>query len=282
MTSTYGSAQIPTQLKVIRIIMHALGTISPSLAGYLALRLFSTPLKRDKISLEHQPRTIQLSHKNYKLVGYEWHGTGSTIMLIHGWEASAARFKKLINLLVEHNFHVVAMDAPAHGASSGIQASPFDYSECLYQFTKEVGKVDAIIAHSFGGVATMLLLDTYPDFQVDKVVLVASANHVIDAIGLFASIIHLPQAAFQKMQDHLIKRTGRSLESVSPSTIAKTRHEQALIIHDADDKIVTVESGRSISKSWKNSHYLETNKLGHRRILYHQTTLDQIVEFVSS
>ena len=43
MTSTYGSAQIPTQLKVIRIIMHALGTISPSLAGYLALRLFSSP-----------------------------------------------------------------------------------------------------------------------------------------------------------------------------------------------------------------------------------------------
>ena len=280
MASTYGSKETPTAIKVIRSITKAINAVSPNLAGYLAYQLFCTPMNRAKTELELNPRQIRVPHKGGYLVGYEWAGTGKTIMLVHGWEASAGRFKKLIKLLVEQNYHVIAMDAPAHGASSGRQTNPLDYSDGLYAFAKSIGDVDTIIAHSFGSPTTMVLLDKHADFKVNNVVLIGAPNRIVDVFRMFAGLIQLPEKGFERMKYHLERSVGEKADDFNTATVAATRSERALIVHDVDDNIVTVDNGRAIAKAWANAHYYETENLGHRRILNHSETLNYIIGWI--
>ena len=51
---------------------------------------------------------------------YRWLGKKETILLAHGWESNSFRWKDLIvKLDTALDYNVIALDAPAHGRSSG-------------------------------------------------------------------------------------------------------------------------------------------------------------------
>lgn len=280
MSKTYGTTQVPTSLKAIRVLSRSVSTLSANLGGYLAFQLFCTPMNRSKKEVPFNPRTMTFTHKNRQIIGYEWAGSGETILLVHGWESSTARFKKLLEKLIEQDYHIFAMDAPAHGASSGRQTNPLDYSDAVHEFIQHIGHVDTIIGHSMGGGTTMLLLDRYPEIKPKNIVLIASINSAKDAIQMFADVIQLPKSALEHTKRYLLKYANNSFEKTSSAYIATKRTENALIIHDTDDNIVDVSNGRMIATNWQNSHYHETTGLGHRHILNHTPTLNRILQFL--
>ena len=50
---------------------------------------------------------------------YHWPGENDTVILFHGWESNAFRWRLLVAHLKEANYNIIACDAPGHGNSTG-------------------------------------------------------------------------------------------------------------------------------------------------------------------
>ncbi|MEL7436359.1 MAG: alpha/beta fold hydrolase [Chloroflexota bacterium] len=271
---------IPMPIKILRRILRIVGSVSPEIAGYIVFKLFKTPVKRMKKTLPLNPVQHTFTHNKRVLTGYEWQGSGQRILLVHGWESSPARFNKIIERLVGQGYHVFAMDAPAHGYSEGWQTDPLDYGDALHAFIETIGQVDTVLAHSFGGVSLMNMLDRYPDVQPERVVLIGSIDSPQQAVDFFTNVFQLLPAVSQEMGRRMAEFAGGSLDDVSATQIAKSRTEDVLIIHDIEDNIVPVIAGRSIAGAWHNAEYIETDGLGHRRILNDDDVIAHILAFL--
>jgi pimeloyl-ACP methyl ester carboxylesterase len=53
----------------------------------------------------------------------------------------------------------------------------------------------------------------------------------------------------------------------------------ALVVHDAADRVVSIEHGRSLAAALPKARLLQTNGLGHRRILDDSTIVQSVVAF---
>ena len=85
---------------------------------------------------------------------YHWPGDGPSVLLLHGWESSTARWHALIPGLRQSGYDVYAIDAPAHGRSSGRHFNVLFYCDTLRAYFERRGAVqDVWIGHSAGGMA---------------------------------------------------------------------------------------------------------------------------------
>lgn len=109
-------------------------------------------------------------------VAYTDIGTGSTILFLHGWGASAASFESLIEHLP--SYRCVAISFPGFGGSER-PPQPWgvmEYAQFLQNFlAKHAIEPDYVVAHSFGGRVVIKSLATEL-IRPKKLVLIAAAG----------------------------------------------------------------------------------------------------------
>ena len=92
-------------------------------------------------------------------ISYIVEGSGEDVIVLHGWGASVASVRPIINLL-NKKFRVIALDMPGCG-NSGEPQSPLglnDYSALVTALARELGvKKTTLIGHSNGGLVTLKL-----------------------------------------------------------------------------------------------------------------------------
>ncbi|MBT8299718.1 MAG: alpha/beta hydrolase, partial [Maribacter sp.] len=102
---------------------NVLATFSSKMAAKKAFALFCTP-RKGKVRPEQQGFLEQAKSHRLKVMGlelqtYRWQGNKETILLMHGWESNAFRWRNLISFLKKEDYNIIAFDAPAHGDSTG-------------------------------------------------------------------------------------------------------------------------------------------------------------------
>lgn len=102
--------------------------------------------------------------KNDLLIYYEKFGESKkTILILPGWGNTSSTFKNIINYF-KKKYTIYIIDYPGFGNSPipKEELSIYDYAEAILSFIKE-NKIynPIIIAHSFGGRITALLLGKY-------------------------------------------------------------------------------------------------------------------------
>lgn len=109
---------------------------------------------------------------------YEKYGISKqTILILPGWGNTRETFKNIINNLKE-NYTIYILDYPSFGKSSipKVTLSIYDYALLIKAFiTSNNIKSPHIIAHSFGGRITSLLIGYYK-IDVKKVILIDVAG----------------------------------------------------------------------------------------------------------
>lgn len=110
-------------------------------------------------------------------VNYVDEGSGSDVLLLHGWGGSIETIIPIFNIL--HNkCRVVALDLPGFGESD-IPKEPwnsYDYADFIYKFIKRINMKNAIVfGHSHGGRIAIILSSKY-DNIVSKLILIDSAG----------------------------------------------------------------------------------------------------------
>ena len=108
---------------------------------------------------------------------YEDHGSGKTVVLIHGWPLSGASWEKQIAALLEAGHRVITYDRRGFGRSSQ-PSTGYDYDTFAEDLHKLVTKLDlrdfALVGFSMGGGEVARHLGTYGSGRAVKAVFIAS------------------------------------------------------------------------------------------------------------
>jgi pimeloyl-ACP methyl ester carboxylesterase len=183
-------------IKSIGLYLNTLSVVAPKKAGQFGLRLFSTPQKArfkpgDEDYLQKVEYKETLSSEVGAIQSYAWNPDGEkTILLLHGWESNAARWRWLLPYLLEQNCKVVAIDAPGHGASSGKLFNYLKYAAAI-DAANRTFQPDGVLGHSAGGSALAYFLTHYPAPNIQKAALMGVPSELRSMADRFASALGL-------------------------------------------------------------------------------------------
>ena len=271
-------------ISLVRTRLGMLGLFSRKKAAEKAFQLFCTPQrkahKKSAPVFEHAER-VSLNVNSTKVVGYRWnHHQGSKkCLVVHGFESSSKNFDRYISLMIDKGYEVLAFDAPAHGESEGKQINVLVYKQMLEDIYTTFGPVDACIAHSFGGLAISLALESLSPENKIRLVLIAPATETSSSVDLLFDILQL-NGGIREEFDRLIVELGkRPITWYSISRALDHIKGDVLWIHDEDDNVTPFKDVKPIIEK-KPAHvkFFITKGWGHRRI-YRE---DKVVEAVTS
>ena len=268
--------------KSIGLYLNALSYINLEEAKNKAYQLFSQP-RKGKIKKEKLPKTLQnvtyetFEYQAEKFQTYIWHGNEEIILLVHGWESNASRWKKLLSHLKPLGRTIIAIDGPAHGLSDGTEFNAPKYAEYINVLTQKY-QPKTVIAHSIGGAAISFYLNKYRNHSFEKVVLLGAPSDFKILSDNFIKLLSLNDKIKAKLEDYYFQKFNIHIDDFSGHKFAENFTQKAFIAHDTEDKIVLIAEGRKYSKAWKNALYIETEGLGHS--MHDADLYQKIIDFI--
>jgi pimeloyl-ACP methyl ester carboxylesterase len=198
---------------------------------------------------------------------------------MHGWEGRGAQLGSFVEPLLARGFSVVTFDAPAHGVSPGERATIPDFAEAARAVARKIGPIHAVIAHSLGSLAALLVLRG--GLSARALVLIGAPSPSA-AFGEFRRQLEIPGALVEGVRSRIEGAVGISFADIEGPALARGLRVPALLVHDGDDKEAALENSRAIAGALPGSVLLATEGLGHRRIVKDASVVKRVVEFVSS
>ena len=261
--------------------------MSATIGGWFAYRLWFTPW-RVALSARAQEREarwlagaspLTVPWGDSHLAGFTA-GEGPTVLLVHGWGDRASRMGAFIEPLLASGRRVVAIDAPAHGDSPGTTTNAYEIEAALRAVADHVGGVDAVIAHSMGGLETLLAIRS--GLSVQRLVLLASAVRLEHAMDTFAASFAIPERSMQGLQERIERRFGRSVfDDLAADRLIADIDVPGLLFHDRDDSQVDFSDGQLLAAAWASGRLIPTEGLGHDRLLRDAGVIGAATDYVS-
>lgn len=252
--------------KLVGAIINLIGMISPNAAGRLAIQLFSRPRKIRLKELEKDFLMTsfieEVDYKHLHIMTYRWLGNKDTILLAHGWESNSHRWRPLIEQLKALNYNVVALDAPAHGRSSGKTFNAILYAECIYVIAKKFN-VNIIIGHSVGGMAAAFCQEKYKLPTVKKLVLLGAPSNFVGVFSRYSKLMGYNQNISKAMSSIVLQTFEREPEYFNAARLAEHIDADGLIIHDEFDNVIPYNDAEDFKNFYKKSKLITTKGLGH-------------------
>lgn len=279
----------PPAIRLLRLKFRLMAALSTELAFGAAWRLFTSPrrlpLKEWEPAALAQARRFGVATARGNVAAYEWNPAGTrTVLLVHGWEHRASFWGQMARRLVAAGFRVVALDAPAHGASDGTRVTLPAYARAVQAVADELGEVYGVVAHSLGGAATAGVPVRFNEKKggvLPRLVLLAVPGSTTAVAQRFAQLLQLPQAVVERMARYIREQHGRDAESFSLIHTGRTLPVgRAMLFHDHDDASIPFAEAREIAANWPGLEFRATSGLGHNRIMRDPAVLAQVVEFL--
>lgn len=274
----------PLLLKFVRWFFPRLERLAPALAHRYFRTVFFTPLhhrtpEKEKIALKYA-KSFQVEVAGKRVAGYEWGDRGRYVLLVHGWAGRATQMRRFIKPLLRAGFRVIGFDGPAHGTSGGKRTSIIEFETALKKIVEKFGPPEAVIAHSFGGSAT--LFAAMNGLPVRKVINIASPSLGDDVIRTFLSAVNGSWATGEAFKAYIKKTTGRTFEEFSALYFVQHLPSPVnlLLIHDENDKDVPIRHAEAVISVYPYANLIRTRKLGHRRILRDDEVIRRCVTFI--
>lgn len=252
-------------------------------AAERAFKLFCTPRKGsvrpEQQEFLEQAKSKRIKVKDLELQTYEWPGKNETILLLHGWESNAFRWRNLITYLKKENYNIVAFDAPAHGYSTGNILNVPLYTECT-KAVVDTYKPQIVIGHSVGGMNSLYHHEKYPDEQIEKIVTIGSPSKLQDIMMHYQQMLQFNDTVLAALDDYFDETFGFRIHEFSTSDFKGHLSKKGLVIHDEEDTIAPFNASESVHANWKNSSFYRTKGLGHS--MHQDEVNQQIMSFIKS
>jgi pimeloyl-ACP methyl ester carboxylesterase len=270
--------------KSIGLYINILSYVHPKKAYALAYQFFSEP-RKGKLNANNLPKTLlksereSHSHNQHTFETYTWKGNNDgVILLVHGWESNATRWKKLLKRLLKTGKTIIAIDAPAHGLSSGKEFNVPTYAEFINEVVKKFNP-KIVIGHSIGGNA-LAYFQAHYNHGFEKMILIGSPSDFKVILNNYINLLGLNKHIHKSLIDYTKKRFDITIDDFSASKFLKNSTIPGIIAHDIDDKIVLFEEGKKIAKSWKTAEFITTKGLGHS--MHDEYLYQSIVAFIEA
>jgi len=277
----------PAGLRWLRWQLKILSAIAPEMAFRQAWKLFITPRRLPVKSWEEpalaDARRRAVAHETGTVAVYEWGPVAApAVLLVHGWEHRASFWRAWVQPLRAAGYRVVALDGPAHGASTGREATLISFGGAVQAVVDTLGEVRAIVAHSFGAASVAgLPVRLAAGAPLPRLVLLSAPIGPRVVAGRFADFLYLSDDFVERFASYVEKAAGRSADSFGAAVAGPTAGtEKVLVIHDEGDEIVPFSEGQQIAAAWPDAVWHPTRGLGHNRILRDADVVRTAVEFI--
>lgn len=249
----------------------ALSLVNEKLAAKSAFKLFCTPYsgkpKRTMPALFKKATPFQFLVDKSTIRGWNFlpHKNAPTVLVAHGFDSCSYKFESIINGLLQRKINVVCFDALAHGISDGKTINSLQYATCIQKLNDEISPINAIISHSFGGLATALFIEkaqlTIP------LVLIAPSTNTKTAIDNFFKFLHIPLNLKPHFHTLIKELSGETVDFFNVARVCNHIKNSILWVHDEDDFICPLSDVTSlIEAQLPHIQFHITKGLGHNKI----------------
>ncbi len=264
--------------------------LAPGLAGPRAFELFVRPLGRARLRPEEAEVMARAESGRMIVHGtavttYRWGDGDRPVLIVHGWSSRASRFAGFVEALRAQGRTVIAFDAPGHGESDGRASTILDYRAIIGRLHAEHGDFSAVVAHSFGVVATFSML--HDGIRADRVVGIGGVAHFDYLVERFRAGLNLGEGVGRALRTHVERRLFPGDPDIWQRLDARRplpgMRAPILLVHDTQDDVIDPAQSRAIAAAYgPQARLIETTGLGHRRILADPDIIATAVDFALS
>jgi pimeloyl-ACP methyl ester carboxylesterase len=206
-------------------------------------------------------------------------GEGPAILLVHGWGGRGAQFAAFVPPLVAAGHAVVAFDGPAHGESSGRQASLLDFRDAVHAVGTAAGPLAGLVAHSLG--ATAAALAVREGLPVERVTFLAPPADPAPFFRRFLGALGVPAALAPSIEATFERQTGFRWRDLVVPAFTPAPTVPLLVVHDRGDREVPWQDGAAIAAAWPGATLVTTDGMGHRKLVRDAEVVARVVDFVA-
>ena len=277
----------PLILRAVRAVFPTLEKFAPPLARRFFVRIFFSPVRYDRPEKEKQAmgqaNAFWMTAAGERVRVFTWgEAAKGYVMFVHGWAGRGTQFRKFIEPFTKAGWQVLAFDGPAHGESSGRRTTAVQFAEVMQKITDARGKPRAVIAHSFGGVATLRAIMLGLD--VDRMINIASPTLGDLIISTYLNAIGGSAATGEWFKGYIERTTGKPFfEFTSLYTVQHLpRPLQLLLVHDEGDTETPIAHAHALLGVYPAARLHPTKGLGHNRILKDEGVIKECLQFVQA
>ena len=285
--STYYNSHAMTGF--LRWGLRAVQQVSPTLALRSAYRLFGTPLPLKWRGRGHAWdsawRTERWAFEQASLTVYTLPAATQApcVLLLHGWGGHAAQMRPLAQALAARGLRPVLVEMPAHGRSAGQTSNLPQFARAIEYVSARLQRdgqsLQAVVAHSLAANAAAFAFAR--GLAAAKLVLLAPPASPRQYTHQFAQVFGLREAVRAALEQRLEAREGIVLSQLEPAAVGPRIQAQTLVVHDRGDRVNRFADGLAYRQAIRNARLVETQGLGHRRILQDPGVLAEITAFVA-
>lgn len=258
--------------------------LSKKRAAQQLFTLFCTPYaKSQRKQAPDGAAPVEFIFNGTAVKGYRWnHPQPEKALILHGFSSAAHKFDGYVQPLVNKGYEVLSFDAPAHGSSPGKTFNAVEYATMIKQVMETFGPINSFMAHSFGGIAVSLALETIPHSVGNKVVLIAPATETTTAVDSIFKMLELNNHAVRRELDNLIDSlSGHPTTWFSIRRAVKNINANILWVHDADDDTTPLSDAIKVKEdNHPHIQFIITKGLGHRRIYHDAAVKKAVIDFL--
>lgn len=211
-------------------------------------------------------------------------GQGANVVIVsHGWGDTSESFQQMIISLTKQGYTVAAIDHIGHGKSSGNQSHLLSFIENLEllveHFNEERIKVDAIIGHSMGAIATLNL----PNYLLEnkKIILISSPINFFELMFEKVEQVGISRKLLTRVLEKISHNYGKTWHQLTTKSNRNKLNFNMTFIHDRQDRYAPFEDVTNYLFQEKIT-LIETEGLGHRRILSDTNVIQSVNQVLSS
>lgn len=271
-------------MRSVQRFFTATEAIAPGTGARIAERMWFTPPRyrsrdaqlREAAWLEPTEGFLFEDHLN-TLQGFSA-GSGSTVLLVHGWGGRAAQLGGFIGPLLNAGFRVVGVDLPAHGDHPARSTDLFQLADTLCRLIATIEGDVFVVAHSLGAGAVELAAT-----QVDTIrgaVYLAPGLEADFAITTFVGRV----GGGKRLESHLRRRLKQRFGPAAWKIIERRRTPLStmpiLVLHDPLDRETHFELSRLVARASSVVELRAADAVGHFRILRDQTVIGDAVQYL--
>jgi pimeloyl-ACP methyl ester carboxylesterase len=281
------SAERPLPLPVprsLRVGMRAASVVAPGLAAWVAYMMFFTPPRipprQRELDVLARADTITVGPAERRVMAYTW-GDGQAVLLVHGWGGNAGHLAAFVDPLVAVGFRAVAVDLPGHGRSAGRRSSAIHGAAALRLAEEAFGPLTGLVAHSFGAPISTYAL-ARGGLSPKRVVYVAPAARFEPYWARFGAGIGASPAVMARAMRRAEGWLDVRFDDIAPLVLAVGQETPLLILHPAEDRETPITEGRLLADAWPGAELREVAGLGHMRVLWDETVIDEAIRFLTT
>jgi len=278
--------KIPFAFRMIRWGFPKLERISTRLSGWYFEKIFFTPFRyktpEKELEAEATAKLFSVTSAGKKVQCYQWGDELKPYVLVaHGWAGRSTQFRRFIPSFNEAGYRVIGFDGPAHGKSEGKRTSIAEFEEVMKEISAIKGNPEAIIAHSFGGGASLYAISK--GLPVKKLINIASPTIADRIIQSYLKAIGGSWKTGENFKKWIQKRHGKSFEEFTALNLIKQVPQdlKLMLVHDEQDKEVDISHVYELIKVFPSARLLKTKGLGHNRILKDDNVIAACLNFVA-